>query len=159
MARTKQTARKSTSKIMKVSARVSQKVMQINLEREKNAEHNETVQGKIKQKKNKLKEKLKRFRPRAYALNDIRKYQNSTNLLIPKIRFQRLVREISQEIGRKQFDFRYQASALYALQEAAEAYLVGLFEDTNLCAIHARRVTILPRDIALALRIRGDSHQ
>lgn len=54
-------------------------------------------------------------------------------------------------------DFRYQAGALSALQEAAEAYAVGLFEDTNLCAIHAKRVTIMPRDIQLAMRIRGDS--
>lgn len=53
-------------------------------------------------------------------------------------------------------DFRYQSGAITALQEAAEAYCVGLFEDTNLCAIHAKRVTIMPRDIQLAMRIRGD---
>ena len=53
-------------------------------------------------------------------------------------------------------DLRFQGSAVLALQEAAEAYLVGLFEDTNLCAIHAKRVTIMPKDIQLARRIRGE---
>jgi histone H3 len=51
---------------------------------------------------------------------------------------------------------RFQSVALLALQEATEAYLVGLFEDTNLCAIHAKRVTIMPKDIQLARRIRGE---
>jgi len=67
--------------------------------------------------------------------------------------FQRLVREIAQEIGK---DLRFQANAVLALQEAAEAYLIGLFEDTNLCAIHAKRVTIMQKDIRLARRIRGE---
>ncbi len=53
-------------------------------------------------------------------------------------------------------DLRFQGAAILALQEAAEAYLVGLFEDSNLCAIHAKRVTIMPRDIQLARRIRGE---
>ena len=55
-----------------------------------------------------------------------------------------------------QTDLRFQSHAVLALQEAAEAYLVGLFEDTNLCAIHAKRVTIMPKDIQLARRIRGE---
>lgn len=55
-----------------------------------------------------------------------------------------------------QTDLRFQSSAILALQEAAEAYLVGLFEDTNLCAIHAKRVTIMPKDIQLARRLRGE---
>jgi len=86
-------------------------------------------------------------------LRQIRKYQKSTDLLIRKLPFQRLVREIAQ--GFKN-DLRFQSTALLALQEAAEAYLVSLFEDTNLCAIHAKRVTIMPKDIQLARRIRGE---
>ncbi len=82
-----------------------------------------------------------------------RKYQKSTELLIRKLPFQRLVREIAQDF---KTDLRFQSSAVLALQEAAEAYLVGLFEDTNLAAIHAKRVTIMPKDIQLARRIRGE---
>jgi histone H3/H4 len=74
-------------------------------------------------------------------------------LLIRKLPFQRLVREIAQDY---KTDLRFQSSAVLALQEAAEAYLVGLFEDTNLCAIHAKRVTIMPKDVQLARRIRGE---
>jgi histone H3 len=94
-----------------------------------------------------------RYRPGTVALREIRKYQKSTELLIRKLPFQRLVREMIQ--GIKQ-DLRCQSSAVLALQEAAEAYLVGLFEDTNLCAIHARRVTVMPKDMHLARRIRGE---
>ncbi|GMN26467.1 hypothetical protein TIFTF001_001308 [Ficus carica] len=90
--------------------------------------------------------------PGTVALREIRKYQKSTELLIRKLPFQRLVREIAQDF---KTDLRFQSSAVAALQEAAEAYLVGLFEDTNLCAIHAKRVTIMPKDIQLARRIRG----
>ncbi|KAG0555908.1 hypothetical protein KC19_11G011800 [Ceratodon purpureus] len=85
--------------------------------------------------------------------SEIRKYQKSTELLIRKLPFQRLVREIAQDF---KTDLRFQSHAVLALQEAAEAYLVGLFEDTNLCAIHAKRVTIMPKDIQLARRIRGE---
>lgn len=81
------------------------------------------------------------------------KYQKSTELLIRKAPFQRLVREIAQDFKN---DLRFQSTAVLALQEASEAYLVGLFEDTNLCAIHAKRVTIMPKDIQLARRIRGE---
>jgi len=94
-----------------------------------------------------------RYRPGTVALREIRKYQKSTELLIRKLPFQRLVREIAQDY---KTDLRFQSSAVLALQEAAEAYLVGLFEDTNLCAIHAKRVTIMPKDIQLARRIRGE---
>lgn len=94
----------------------------------------------------------RRYRPNAKALKEIRKYQRSTALLIPLLAFQRLVREISQDC---KTDLRFQSAALAALQEAAEAYLVGTFELANSCAIHARRVTIMPRDISLARRIRG----
>ncbi|KAH7824465.1 histone H3 [Monocercomonoides exilis] len=94
-----------------------------------------------------------RYRPGTVALREIRKYQKSTELLIRKLPFQRLVREITQDF---KTDLRFQSNALHALQEACEAYLVGLFEDTNLCAIHAKRVTIMPKDMQLARRIRGE---
>jgi histone H3 len=94
-----------------------------------------------------------RFRPGTVALRDIRRYQRSTELLIRKLPFQRLVREVAEVIKP---DLRIQSSALLALQESAESYLTGLFGDTNLCAIHAKRVTILPRDLYLARRIRGE---
>ncbi|MGH0118638.1 UNVERIFIED_CONTAM: hypothetical protein FKN15_047618 [Acipenser sinensis] len=94
-----------------------------------------------------------RYRPGTVALREIRRYQKSTELLIRKLPFQRLVREIAQDF---KTDLRFQSSAVMALQEASEAYLVGLFEDTTLCAIHAKRVTIMPKDIQLARRIRGE---
>ena len=94
-----------------------------------------------------------RFRPGTVALREIRRFQKSTELLIRKLPFQRLVREIAAEFRN---DLRFQSSAVLALQEASEAYMVGLFEDTNLCAIHAKRVTIMPKDMQLARRIRGE---
>jgi histone H3 len=94
-----------------------------------------------------------RFRPGTVALREIRKFQKSTDLLFRKLPFQRLVREIANDF---KTDLRFQSHAVLALQQASEAYLVGLFEDTNLCAIHAKRVTILPKDIQLARRIRGE---
>ena len=94
-----------------------------------------------------------RYRPGMRALMEIRRYQKTSELLIRKLPFQRLIREIAQDY---KVDLRFQASALMALQEAAEAFLIGLFEDTNLCAIHAKRVTIMPKDIQLARRIRGN---
>eukprot|EP00442_Polarella_glacialis_P057134 CAMPEP_0115081000 /NCGR_PEP_ID=MMETSP0227-20121206/19006_1 /TAXON_ID=89957 /ORGANISM="Polarella glacialis, Strain CCMP 1383" /LENGTH=131 /DNA_ID=CAMNT_0002468737 /DNA_START=92 /DNA_END=487 /DNA_ORIENTATION=+ len=97
--------------------------------------------------------KTHRYRPGTVALREIRKYQKSTELLIRKLPFQRLVREIAQDV---KTDLKFQSQAVLALQEAAEAYLVGLFEDTNLCAIHAKRVTIMPKDIQLARRLRGE---
>ena len=95
-----------------------------------------------------------RFRPGTVALREIRRYQRSTELLIRKLPFQRLVREVAQEMGILK-DTRFQSHALLALQEASEAYLVALFEDVNLCAIHAKRITIYPKDMRLACRIRG----
>ena len=88
-----------------------------------------------------------RFRPGTVALWETRRYQGSMELLIRKLPFRRLIREIAQDF---KTGLRFQEAALMALQEAAEAYLVGLFEDTNLCAIHTRRVTIMPKDIQLA---------
>lgn len=94
-----------------------------------------------------------RYRPGTVALREIRKYQKTTDLLIRRIPFQRLVKEIAQDF---KTDARFQQGAMLALQEASEAFLVGLFEDANLCAIHAKRVTIMPKDIQLARRIRGE---
>jgi histone H3 len=94
-----------------------------------------------------------RFRPGTVALREIRRYQRTTDLLIRKLPFQRLAREVASDF---KADLRFQSSAIAALQEASEAYLVALFEDTNLCAVHAKRVTIQPKDLQLARRIRGE---
>jgi histone H3/H4 len=99
--------------------------------------------------------KKRRYRPGTKALKEIRKYQASTDLLIRKLPFQRLVREIVGDMFKDQ-NYRMQSYALLALQEACEAHLVALFEDTNLCALHAKRVTIMTKDMRLARRIRGD---
>ena len=99
------------------------------------------------------KRKRRRYRPGTVALREIRRFQKSTELLIRRMPFQRLVREIAQTYS---LYLRFQSGAVLALQEAAEAYLVGLLEDSNLCAIHAKRVTIMPRDMQLARRIRGE---
>ena len=137
MARTKQTARKNTG------AKAPRKQL-ANKAARKTANPAQDVGG-VK--------KPHRFRPGTVALREIRKFQKSTELLLRKLPFQRLVREIAQEY---KSDLRFQSQAVLALQEAAEAYMVGLFEDTNLCAIHAKRVTIMPKDIQLARRIRGE---
>ena len=161
MARTKQTARKSTG------GKAPRKQLAT-----KAARKSAPTAGGVK--------KPHRYRPGTVALREIRKYQKSTDLLLRKLPFQRLVREIAQDFKN---DLRFQSTAILALQEASEAYLVGLFEgqlkircyaalsshhcslallrsfvcsDTNLCAIHAKRVTIMPKDIQLARRIRGE---
>ena len=134
MARTKLTARKSTG------GKAPRKTLAT-----KAARKSAPATGGVK--------KPHRYRPGTVALREIRRYQKSTELLIRKLPFQRLVREIAQEF---KTDLRFQGDAVLALQEAAEFYLVSLFEDTNLCAIHAKRVTIMPRDIQLARRIRGE---
>uniref|UniRef100_A0A8C1A2X4 Core Histone H2A/H2B/H3 domain-containing protein n=1 Tax=Cyprinus carpio carpio TaxID=630221 RepID=A0A8C1A2X4_CYPCA len=121
MARTKQTARKSTG------GKAPRKQLAT-----KAARKSAPATGGVK--------KPHRYRPGTVALREIRRYQKSTEL-------------IAQDF---KTDLRFQSSAVMALQEASEAYLVGLFEDTNLCAIHAKRVTIMPKDIQLARRIRGE---
>ena len=139
MARTKQTARKSTG------GKAPRKQLNTKAAREATG---------VK--------KPHRYRPGTVALREIRRFQKSTDLLIRKLPFQRVVREISYAEesdmiqGEKSDPKRYMATSILALQESAEAYLVGLFEDTNLCAIHAKRVTILPKDQQLARRIRGE---
>lgn len=97
----------------------------------------------------------RRYRPGTVALREIRKFQGSTKLLVQKLPFARLCREVGLRYRPHGQDFRWQSQALQALQEAAEAYLVYLFEDANLCAIHAKRVTLMKKDIQLARRIRG----
>ncbi|XP_010265958.1 PREDICTED: histone H3.3-like [Nelumbo nucifera] len=94
-----------------------------------------------------------RYHPGTIALREICKYQKTTELLIRKLPFQRLVHEITQDF---KMNLCFQGHAVLALQEVAEAYLVGLFEDTKLCVIHAKRVTIMPKDIQLTPRIRCD---
>ena len=96
-----------------------------------------------------------KVKPGTLALQEIRKYQATTGLLLRKAPFQRLVREISQNI---RSDLRFQPEAVLCLQTAGEAYLTRLFEDANLAAIHAKRVTVQPKDFALARRLRGESN-
>ena len=134
MARTKQTARKSTG------GKAPRKHLAT-----KAARQNAPACGGVK--------KPHRYRPGTVALREICRYQKLTDLLVRRLPFQRLVREIAQDI---KSNLRFQSTALLATQEAAEAYHVGLFEDTNLCAIHAKRVTIMPKDIQLSRRIRGE---
>ncbi|KAK3262895.1 histone H3 protein [Cymbomonas tetramitiformis] len=131
MARTKQTARKSTGgKTLRTVA----------------VHKFAPTSGGVK--------KPTRYRPGTVALREIRKYQRTTELVVRKLPFQRLCREIAGELNA---EVRFQSAALLALQEASEAYLVGIMEDSNLIAIHAKRVTIMPKDMQLARRIRGES--
>ena len=134
MARTKQTARKSTG------GKAPRKTLCT-----KAARKSAPTAGGVK--------KVHRYRPGTVALREIRKYRKTTELLIPKLGFQRFVRIVSAEFSST---LRFQSSALLALQEATEAYMVGLFEDTNLLTVHAKRVTIMPKDIQLARRLRGE---
>lgn len=145
MARTKQTARKNTQggKAPRKSPAAATKAVKSII-----AAKSRAGAGGVK--------KPHHFRPGTVALREIRKYQKSSELLLRKLPFQRLVREIAQNVRNNDHDLRFQSSAISALQEAAEAFLVGVFEDTNLCALHAKRVTIMPKDMVLARRIRGD---
>ena len=140
MARTKQTARKSTG------GKAPRKQLAT-----KAARKSAPATGGVK--------KPHRYRPGTVALREIRRYQKSTELLMRKLPFQRLVREVANDIAagtRFPEGPRWQSQAVVALQEAAEAYLVHLFEDSNLEAIHAKRVTIQAKDIQIARRIRGE---
>jgi len=134
MARTKQTARRSTGGKAPVRKSAT-----------KAARKSNPTTGGVK--------RPRRYRPGTVALREIRKWQKSTDLLIRKLPFQRLVREITYDFKK---DARMQGISVLALQESAEAYLVGLFEDCNLCTIHGKRVTVMPKDVQLARRIRGE---
>ncbi len=135
MARTKQTARTSTG------GKAPRKVLATMA-----ARRSAPATGGCK--------KPRRFRPGTVALREIRRYQKSDKLLLPKLSFQRLVKEVIQTDMCK--DLRLTSHALMALHEACEAYIVSLFEDTLLCALHAKRITIMPKDMMLARRIRGE---
>ena len=134
MARTKQTARKSTG------GKAPRKQLAT-----KAARKSAPATGGVK--------KPHRYRPGTVALREIRRYQKSTDLLLRKLPFQPIVREIIRDFT---IPDRFQSTAALGLQEASEAYLVTLFEDTNLCAIRGNRVIIMPKDIQLARRIRGE---
>ena len=95
--------------------------------------------------------KKRRFRPGTVALRQIRKYQKSTELLIRKLPFQRLLREVVYEMKKK--DYRFQSTAILAMQEAAEAFLIRMFEQCNHIAIHGKRVTVQQKDVQLWKRL------
>ena len=156
MARTKKTARKKTGKSPRKQLVTKNPVKKLTpAQARKNvAKTNQAAQQNLGNppKTGGLKRPM-RYRPGTVALREIRRYQKTTELLIRKLPFSRLVREVTQDF---KTDLRFQAQAIMALQEAAEAYLVRLFDDTNLCAIHAKRVTIMPKDMQLARRIRGE---
>ena len=139
------------------------KQMPTNAEREKLRKENEQQvkkmkvkktrkEGKSKQEKEK-EDKAKKTRRGLKALKEIKKYQINMEMLIRRLPFQRVVKEIVQKV---QEDLRLQSAATLALQEAGEMFLVGLLEQSNLCALHVKRVTIMPKDIQLARHVRGD---
>ena len=137
MARTKQTARKSTG------GKLPRKQLAT-----KAARKTAPATGGVK--------KPHRYRPGTVALREIRRYQKSTELLLRKAPFGRLVRELQQEW---KSELRHQGTALLAIQEATECHMVGLFEDANSCAIHAKRVTVMSKDIQLTQRIRDERNK
>ena len=120
--------------------------------------YNETKRGwmaKLKRQHDENGRKIKKARYSIRAFREIRFYQKSTCFLIPMLAFQRLVREVASDFKIQGQEVRWQARALYALQEAAEAYLVALLSDSNLLAIHARRYTLMPKDLFLVRKIRA----
>ena len=144
MARTKQTARQQHG------GKAPRKGLTIKAARKRARQTKQTRQnqggGRAK----------KCYRPGTVALHEIRRYQKKTDLLIRKLPFRRYCREVAQDVKPTSItNLRFSLFAFDALQEATEAYLVGLFEDPVLCCIHAKRVTIQPKDIILARRIRG----
>ena len=108
---------------------------------------------KVEKKKTKEAKPKRKYRPGTLALREIQRYQRSMDLLIQKLLFMRLVQEIGQQFLT---GIKFQGTAVMALQEASEAYLISLFEDSNLCTIHAKHCTIMPKDMQLACRIRGE---
>ncbi|CCF59940.1 hypothetical protein KAFR_0I01590 [Kazachstania africana CBS 2517] len=122
--------------------------------KKKKKRHEKKIESKIR-KIQKERSKEKKYTPSSLALYEIRKYQGSTDLLISKIPFARLVKEVSDEFTYRDENLHWQSMAIVALQEASEAYLVGLLEHANLLALHAKRVTLMKKDVQLARRIRG----
>lgn len=150
MARTKQTARKSTGGRIRDALATLGSLVGVGPRARKTPQ-------KPKSKKTASEppgpRKPYRYRPGTVALREIRKYQKATNLLCRKIAFQRIVREIAQDLCGPHL--RFQSTSILAIQEASEAYISGVLEDANMCAIHGKRVTVMPRDIVLATRLRG----
>lgn len=148
MARTKTTARKST---VNPTGKAPRKQLLANKAAAMRKGAPAAAGGKVK--------KPHRFRPGTVALREIRKYQKTTELLIKKAPFQRLVREVAGEtgefvLGGQSRELRFQAAAVQALQEATEQYLVRMFEEAQLAAVHAKRVTVMPKDMQLVQRMR-----
>lgn len=141
MARTKDTARKTTGKAPRKGIASKGKKSGATKKKASTSQSSTGVKKPF------------RYRPGTVALREIRRYQKGTELLLRKLPFQRLIREIATE-GKE--GMRFQSSAIIAMQEATEAHMVNLFADTCLCAIHGRRVTIMPKDIQLARRLRGE---
>ena len=155
MARTKETARKTTGKTphQNLIPKAPRKTLLPGQARKNAAKAAAVAQKNLGNLRTGGLKRPMRYRPGMVALREIHRYQMTTELLIRKLPFSRLVREVTQDF---KTDLRFQAQAIGALQEAAEAYLVGLFEDTNLCAIHAKCVMIMPKDLQLAQRIWGE---
>ena len=132
----------------KVAAKAKEDMKKaMKMQKSKQIKKTAPAEGGMKEKK------ARKNRPGTVSLREVKKYQKSINMLLPRAPFQRLVRSICMDMDDQ---LRFQPDALFALQEATEAYVVGLFEDTNLCAIHAKRVTVQKKDMDLARRIRGD---
>jgi len=138
MARTKQVARKSTG------GKAPRKQLTTKAARKSTAAQ-AGAGGAVAKKSH-------RFKAGAVAMREIRKYQKTTDLLIRKLPFQRLVREVASEF---KSDVRFQSSSILAIQESLENYLTGLFEDSNRCAIHAKRVTLMAKDLHLVHKIKS----
>ncbi|KAL6046370.1 histone H3.3-like [Balamuthia mandrillaris] len=138
MARTKQTARKSTG------GKAPRKVL---------ATKKAAVLAKPSFGRFAAVQKPHRYRPGTVALREIRTFQKSTDLIIRRVAFERLIREIAQDF---RCGLRFAKPALNAIQQATEAYLVGLFADANLCALHGKRTSVMPKDVMLARRLRKE---
>ena len=147
---------------MPKSKAISSKIEKANNSKKKISSKSKPVKDSKKVAKTKLiakadnEMKKRKFKPGTVALREIKKYQRETGQLIPRAPFQRLVRQICSGIDN---ELRFQSQALVALQEASEAYLTGIFEDSNLCCLHANRITVMKKDMDLARRIRGDKAQ
>ena len=146
MARTKRTARKSASGVPTLSRNEAKRLAAARAEARCRGRKEPRTDAP----------KPRGYRPGTVALQEIRRYQWSTELLIRRAPFDHLVRELVQDLRCGGHELRILPAAITALQEAAEAYLVLLFEDTNLCTIHAKRVTIMLKYIQLAWRIHGE---
>jgi histone H3/H4 len=142
MARTKQTARKSTGtpKPLAATGGKAPRKQLVSKAARKTAGASEGAAKKH------------RYKPGTVALREIRRYQKSTDTLIRRLPFQRLCRQICRELT-SGHEIRFQSAALRAIQEATEAYILTIFENARLSSIYAKRSTILPRDLLLVQRI------